>query len=137
MKSNVVVFDKQRIFTLEEVQGILPVIIKITKKHSEEVQRLIMRLESLQGTNDEMVMQLESRVNKLVNSWQTKIEKLGGHPKGLWIADFDAGDGYYCWKYPEEEILFWHGYSDGYCGRIRIEKGLERIHSVAGNAKDM
>ena len=41
--------------------------------------------------------------------------------KGMWLADFDAGNGYYCWKFPENEIRFWHGYKDGFSGRVEIQ----------------
>jgi hypothetical protein len=40
----------------------------------------------------------------------------------LWIEDFDAGDGYFCWKFPERQIEFWHHYNDGFSKRIRVEE---------------
>jgi hypothetical protein len=35
-------------------------------------------------------------------------------------VDFDNGDGYYCWCYPEHSITHYHGYSDGFAGRMKI-----------------
>jgi hypothetical protein len=137
MNLNVVEFNKKKVFTLEEIQNLLPIIHKITKKYSDKVQILIRRLESLQGHNEDVVIALESKVNSYILEWQSKVEKLGGATKGLWIADFDSGDGYYCWKFPEEKILFWHGYSEGYCGRIRIEKDLDDVHFVAEQGPSM
>jgi hypothetical protein len=37
------------------------------------------------------------------------------------MADFDNGEGFYCWKYPEIKINHWHGYQDGFSGRILVE----------------
>jgi hypothetical protein len=37
-------------------------------------------------------------------------------------VDFDAGDGYFCWKYPEAEALHWHEYKSGFPGRISLKE---------------
>ena len=37
-----------------------------------------------------------------------------------WLVDFDNGEGYYCWKYPEDTVGHFHGYEDGFAGRISI-----------------
>jgi len=39
----------------------------------------------------------------------------------LWLVDFDNGEGYYCWSYPEPAITHYHGYDDGFAGRISIQ----------------
>jgi len=36
-------------------------------------------------------------------------------------VDFDSGAGYYCWKWPEESLSFFHGYQEGFAGRIRLQ----------------
>ena len=28
---------------------------------------------------------------------------------------------YYCWKWPEEELAYFHGYEEGFGGRVRIQ----------------
>jgi hypothetical protein len=41
--------------------------------------------------------------------------------KGLWLADFDSGDGYYyCWQLGEEDIEHFHRYEVGFAGRRPI-----------------
>jgi hypothetical protein len=49
------------------------------------------------------------------------MEALGVEVKGPWLVDFDNGEGYYCWRWPEEELCWFHGYEDGVAGRIRIQ----------------
>jgi hypothetical protein len=47
--------------------------------------------------------------------------EMGIEVKGLWLIDFDNGSGYYCWRYPEESLQFYHSYEDGFRGRMRIQ----------------
>ena len=44
----------------------------------------------------------------------------GCQAKGMWLVDFDTGEGYYCWHYPEPEICYFHGYDEGFRGRVKI-----------------
>lgn len=117
---HIIEINRSSVFSLEEAQELLPIIFRITKAYSQKVEALIERLDSLQGSSEELVTSLENQVNQLIQEWQTKVQKLGALPKGLWIADFDSGDGYFCWKYPERGIEFWHRYSDGFSKRMRV-----------------
>ncbi|MCB0407848.1 MAG: DUF2203 domain-containing protein [Bdellovibrionales bacterium] len=109
-------------FSIEEAREILPVVRRITQEYSVKVEALIARLESMDPNSTGAVNELENQVNEWIKSWHIKIKKLGAKPKGLWLVDFDAGDGYYCWKYPEKELNYWHAYDDGYTGRKPIEE---------------
>jgi len=120
--SSVIEINRRDVFTLEEARELLPVVFRITKVYSSKVQALIERLESLGGNNEALVSSLEEQVGQLIQEWQSKVQKLGALPKGLWIADFDSGDGYFCWKYPERSIEFWHRHSDGYSKRIHVSE---------------
>ncbi len=64
---------------------------------------------------------LERRIQDVVGRWAREMEALGLEVKGLWLVDFDNGSGYYCWKWPETELAFFHGYEDGFAGRVRIQ----------------
>ena len=123
----IIEINRQSVFSLEEAQGLLQVIFRITKTYSEKVEALIARLDGLPTGNDSMAASLETQVNGLIQEWQNKVQKLGALPKGLWIADFDSGDGYYCWKYPERKIEFWHKYTDGFTKRLRVAEPTEPI----------
>jgi hypothetical protein len=114
---------RNRVFTIEEAQDLLSLVLRITKKYAREAQVLIHRIDSLHGRGNAFlneIHELEKQVNSLVNEWQVKLEKLGLNTKGMWIADFDSGDGYFCWKYPENKIEYWHKYTDGFTGRINL-----------------
>lgn len=125
---HVIEINRRNVFSLEEAQALLPVIFKITKAHSQKVEALLARLDALSGVGDEATQAIEAQINALIQDWQNKVQKLGAMPKGLWIADFDSGDGYYCWKFPERGIEFWHKYSDGYSKRMRVADRFDPVH---------
>lgn len=118
---NVVEISRKKTFTLQEAKQLLPIIFRMTEDSSREVKLLLNRIDAFSDKSHPSVAIIEEQINTVIDRWQVKIEKLGAFPKGLWMADFDNGEGYYCWKYPEIEINHWHGYQDGYSGRILIE----------------
>ena len=64
---------------------------------------------------------LSAALRDVVNLWADELQTLGAVPKGLWLVDFDNGVGYYCWCYPESGITHYHGYLDGFAGRVTIQ----------------
>lgn len=99
--SEVFELKKNKTFTLQEARGILPLVKKITQ-------------EAVEQTEEGQEMPL------IAEKWSEKILKLGCEPKGLWMVDFDNGQGFYCWHYPEEDVDFFHSYQDGFNGRTPI-----------------
>lgn len=109
--------NQRRVFSLLEAQEILPLIYRITDGAQKEVKHLVNRMEAIKNVSGQKASEVEEQINEVVEQWQKKLQKLGASPKGLWLADFDNGQGYYCWKYPETAIQFEHGYNDGFSGR--------------------
>ena len=109
--------NRRDVFSLADAQRTLPVVRRITLEYRRTVDLLIARLETLQLNQTETICALEKQVNELVQQWNDKVRKLGAVPRGLWVVDFDCGQGYYSWKYPEPEILYWHSTEDGIAGR--------------------
>lgn len=116
----IIEINRHRFFTLEEAQNLLPLVFRVTEDASREVRRLMQCLETLPDRKSERAKQVELQIDGIVDRWQQKIERLGAKPKGLWLADFDKGDGYWCWKYPETKIAHYHGYQDGFSGRKMV-----------------
>jgi len=114
--------QKNRLFTYTEAEEILPLVYRITEDSSKEVKYLMGCVEALQDKHNDASRDLQTRINQIIEKWQNKLERLGLRPKGLWLADFDNGSGYFCWKFPETKILFQHGYQDGFTGRILISE---------------
>ena len=59
--------------------------------------------------------------HQVVEEWARQIVALGAEIKGLWLVDFDSGAGYYCWKYPEPSLGHFHGYEEGFSGRVPLQ----------------
>lgn len=126
--STVFAINKKKLFTLDEANELLPLVIKLTQESSRRVKKLINQLEAFPDKKNQKALDLEEQVNKHIEHWQTKIEKLGLRPKGLWLCDFDNGAGYFCWKYPENKITFFHGYNEGFSGRKKL--GIENHTTI-------
>ena len=115
-----------RYFTLDEAQKLLQTLVyRLTEDASKQTKYLMACIEALQDKKSPRTLELQDQINAIIQKWQNKLERLGVKPKGLWLADFDNGDGYYCWKFPEVQISFKHAYQDGFTGRILISSNEE------------
>lgn len=111
--------NEPRIFSLKEAQALFPMVRSMTRSAYEELEPLRQKLEALLPTNPELV-RIEAEYEEVVKRWVGKMERLGLVVKGLWLVDFDTGDGYLCWKFPELRLGHYHAYNDGFTGRRPI-----------------
>ncbi|MBI4913129.1 MAG: DUF2203 domain-containing protein [Acidobacteria bacterium] len=119
-----------RVFTLEEAKALMPQVKATTGPVFELATSLAQELGDAEREGDETrAEELRERVQALVESWAEAIRDLGPDVKGLWLVDFDSGDGYWCWAYPEEELEHWHSYEAGFSGRMPIEAKPPAIRS--------
>jgi hypothetical protein len=100
---------QKKIFTLDEARSLLPKVKEIT---SEAVFKFA-RLAEGEETEEER--------QGVVGEWAREILALGAEIKGLWLVDFDSGAGYYCWKYPEASLEYFHDYEEGFAGRLPLQ----------------
>lgn len=116
---DVVKINQTTEFSLKEAQTILPIINNITKK---AVDNFLVLEEKLQHfhSDPKKWKAIEEEIAEVLNGWSQKVIRLGCVPKGIWLVDFDNGKGYYCWRYGDERILYFHGYKDGFAGRVAI-----------------
>lgn len=121
MSGDLISIHRRGLFNLEEARAILPIVRRITQTMSEKVDALIADLESAPSDSKGETAPIEREINLCIHQWNEKIKKLGAIPKGLWLVDFEFGRGYYCWKFPEIDILHWHPPEDDYTGRRPLE----------------
>ena len=108
-----------RTFTLEDAQRLLPRVRARTAEAVEQAQAVAARLDDLpNGHPDRRGLLLV--LDRVVADWTRAMQALGAEVKGLWLVDFDTGEGYYCWRYPEAAVQHYHGYDDGFAGRVKI-----------------
>lgn len=112
----------QQIFTVEQSRSLIGLVFKITKEAAALADPILSELDRLSRLGDtETAKVLEEDLNKIIVRWHEKIRRLGAHPQGLWLVDFDCGRGFLCWKYPEPDIMYWHEYDGGFTNRKPIE----------------
>ena len=107
------------IFTLQEARTLLPEVKEVTQHYFNLVEEIREELENLEEAPS--VRHFEGRMNSEFDNWVKAVRGLGVEVKGLWVADFDSGDGYYyCWKLGEDDIEHFHRYETGFAGRRPI-----------------
>jgi hypothetical protein len=82
---------------------------------TEEAYRRVERLAASSASTS------QAETEEVIQGWARGLLARGLEIKGLWLVDFDNGSGYYCWRYPEERLEFYHSYDEGFGGRMRIQ----------------
>ncbi len=114
-----------RYFTLVEANEALPLIQRITAESYRQLQIVQREIQNLLP-NDSRIASVEARYEQIVKKWISKMERLGVIVKGLWLVDFDTGDGYLCWKYPELKVSHYHEYTGGFATRQPVDEIIEQ-----------
>jgi hypothetical protein len=125
--------NRRGVFNLEQARQILPIVRRITEEISVRVDDHISEIERTPQHEKRQIVVLEDKINQLISHWNEKIKKLGAIPKSLWLVDFDFGRGYYSWKYPEPDILFWRTREKGASVRRPLEELAFETNSEAKN----
>ena len=114
------------IFTLDEAFALFPLVQRLTAHAAKELEPVGSALRE-QGGDLTEIARMEGRYESVVRAWTGKMERLGLVVKGLWLVDFDTGDGYLCWKFPELRIGHYHSYHEGFGGRRPLQDIIEEL----------
>ena len=109
----------RRIFTLAEAQRLLPKVRALTEEGVREVDRLLRDTQPM-SKDDPARVPVAIDLENVVAGWAEQMKALRLEVKGLWLVDFDNGQGYYCWRYPEESVQHYHGHGEGFAGRMKV-----------------
>jgi hypothetical protein len=112
--------EPQHRWTLATARALLPEVRARTAAAVPEVEKLLEERAAL-APDAAGRAELEASLRHHIGRWARSMEALGVEVKGLWLVDFDNGSGYYCWRWPEEELGYFHTYEDGFAGRVRIQ----------------
>jgi hypothetical protein len=112
--------DARPTFSLQQARDLLPHVKHVTAEAVRRAELLAAQLHGLHEEDPEHAT-LSAALRDVVNGWAQEVQALGLEAKGLWLVDFDNGEGYYCWCYPEETVAHYHGYEEGFKGRVRIQ----------------
>ena len=101
--------SEKKLFSYEDACALLPEVQRLTDVAYAEVEALG---EEVDDSNEDF--------QRIVTEWAEQVMSLGIEVKGLWLVDFDSGSGYYCWHHPEPSLQFFHGYEEGFRGRVQL-----------------
>ena len=118
-----------KLYVLTEASELLPVVRKITENSYEQLAKLDERLE-LMLLCDPRRTAVVSEYEKIVRKWVASITRLGAIPNGLWRVDFDTGEGYLCWRFPELKVGYFRDYGCGFDDRMPIESLIEETAPI-------
>ena len=110
----------RRTFTLAEACALLPWVRERTRTALEEIGALAIPVDEL-GTSGAGPEAFHEEARRILAGWAEDIIASGAEVKGPWLVDFDSGGGYYCWRWPEESLEYFHGYTEGFGARVRLQ----------------
>lgn len=122
---NIYYLRKPKRFTLLEAKELLPKISIITADAVKKTVPMFNEIESREKLQQCVPDDITLALQDVVDLWSDEIRKLGAIPKGLWMVDFDFGEGFYGWKWGEEDILYFHPYHQSFEERQPIEEFYE------------
>ncbi len=128
---------KGKIFTLDEAERALPLVKSIVKDVMDRYSTLRSRLKELQigrdaflaATSTDPRRDLPNDVADVVDELRSYVEELEGlgcflKDPEIGLVDFYGEIGgeivYFCWRYGEDKVAYWHGLYAGYAGRKPI-----------------
>ena len=111
-----------RTWSYDEALSTFPVIRDLTAAAARQIAALAREIETLDDSSPgtERRQELETTHQQVVEQWTREVESIGCQVKGLWLVDWDSGDGYFCWKDPEPSLAHYHDYESGFAGRVPI-----------------
>jgi hypothetical protein len=114
--------SERRSWSLATAREMMTEVRRLTAAAVQAVEALEARRADVLGAGDEAARAaFEQELAAAVAGWVRAMEALGVEVKGRWLVDFDNGRGYYCWRWPEEGLEYFHGYDEGFAGRVRIQ----------------
>lgn len=105
--------------TLETANRVLPLVRRYTEEAVEECESLANRMSFISKLSPQYKA-LSTQYDRTLMKWVERIHRLGGLAKGTWLVDFDTGNGYLCWVFPEDRVEYFHTYEGGYKTRRKI-----------------
>lgn len=138
---------KQKTFTLEQADALLPVLKSLLKKAMDD-KKLIQQIEKeFQDTRHRILLsgglqvdapalaQRRAERDKAIQDAKDALSEI--HSVGVQVKDLDMGLLDFpcavedqivllCWKYGEEKIQYWHGQEEGFKGRKPIDERILR-----------
>ena len=114
-----------KLFNLSEAKEHLPLVASITENHQNELAPIQARLNRMLS-NDPRRAPIERAYENVVDKWRAKIEHLGASVHGLWVVEFDVGEGVLSWRYPELSINYIRLHEQSFASRTKLKDYIDK-----------
>jgi hypothetical protein len=111
-------------FSLAEANRLVPLLRKYTEEAIRETGKISAQLD-FHDKASEQYKSLSAAYDNSVMKWAETMHRIGGLAKGLWTVDFDSGEFYFCWTYPERRIDHFHQYDETFKARKKLDNSAE------------
>ena len=134
---------RERLFTSDEVNALIPTLERLVRRVQEcgaDLRRLVIEARSCGDAEASMPLaeMLRSRPDAVaaadtLQDLLREVAATGGQFKGidLGLVDFPAEIGgervLLCWQYGESEVCFYHSAADGFAGRKPLQTSRPRF----------
>ena len=85
--------EPRTIFSLQQARELLPHVKHVTADAVRRAETLASQLSGMAEDDPEHVA-LSAALRDVVNGWAEQLNSIGVEAKGLWLVDFDNGEGY-------------------------------------------
>ena len=116
----------RKLFSLEETRDLFGLVQQVTTKHQRQLSPIQARLDKMLS-NDPRRRFVEAEFEEVVSRWKSKIERLGAKVCGLWVVEFDVGDGALCWRYPELSLQYFRPNGCDLASRVRVADYIAEV----------
>ena len=108
---DVIPIHSRRQFTQDEAEELLPIVRRITEVAASRAQDINEQMRWA-PREEPLSARLRAELDLVVRRWAIKVSRLGCEPRGVWLVDFDAGDGWFSWRYGDEQLSFFHPHGE-------------------------
>jgi hypothetical protein len=111
---------KRPIFSYEEALATFPHVRDTTREAIRRLEALINTVQS----RDELAArqeEIEEACQLILEDWERRVTAFGCAVEGRWQVEWDCGDGFYCWQFPEPNLAFFHAYDESFAERLPIQ----------------
>lgn len=95
--------NKTKIFTHEEAQELVPLLMHISAKTKRELNVLNSQLGFFKANSDK-AQAIQEKINLVLGAWSDKIRRLGAIPVSLCKVRIPGEENQYLWEYPENRL---------------------------------
>ncbi|MCB1197844.1 MAG: DUF2203 family protein [Bdellovibrionota bacterium] len=115
---NITFIKRAKKFTLAGARQFISRIEGITFVAFARAQPLFEELKKPEGIRDKK--EVTQELHEIVTLWSEQIMYFGAMTRGLWMVDFDTGEGFYTWVYGEADITSYRTYDQSFEQRTPI-----------------